>query len=103
MNKYGIENFKIELLEEVKNPKMLAEKEIYWIQELRTFGSFGYNATKGGDGKILYDYNEIIELALLGYKTSQIKEKLGCSFDTIRKVLKAHNIKPRVCNAKYVA
>ena len=46
---------------------MLSEREIYWINELETYGSKGYNASKGGDGKILYDYKEIIQLANLGY------------------------------------
>lgn len=69
MNKYGIENFMIELLEEVSDESILSEREIYWIQELKTYGCTGYNATKGGDGKIVYDYHEIIELANLGYTT----------------------------------
>ncbi len=103
MNKYGIENFKVEMLEEVKDDDKLSDREIYWISELNTYGSAGYNATKGGDGKVLYDYNEIIELALLGYKTYQIHEKVGCCYDVIQKVLKAHNIKLRNSNSRYVA
>ena len=67
MNKYGIENFIIECLEEVEDFKLLSEKEIYWIKELNAFGSNGYNASKGGDGTILYDYNEILDLINLGY------------------------------------
>lgn len=61
MNKYGVENFKIEELEEIPDEK-LSEREIYWINELGTFGSDGYNSTKGGDGSLLYDHNEILEL-----------------------------------------
>lgn len=67
MNRYGIENFKIEELEYIEEDSKLSEREIYWINELGTYGSKGYNASKGGDGKILYDHNEIIELANLGY------------------------------------
>lgn len=52
-NKYGIENFKIEELEYVEDDSKLSEREIYWIKELQTYGCNGYNATKGGDGKIL--------------------------------------------------
>ena len=70
MNKYGIENFKVEQLEYVEDDSLLSDKEIYWIKELDTYGSKGYNASKGGDGTILYDYNEIIELAKLGYSSS---------------------------------
>ena len=46
MNKYGIENFIIEELEQVKDENLLSEREIYWIKELGTYGSNGYNASK---------------------------------------------------------
>ena len=102
-NKYGIENFKIEELEYVEDDSKLSEREVYWINELQTYGCNGYNATKGGDGKILYDHNEIIELARLGYTREQISKKLGCIKETISKVLKAHGIKCRRGNAKLIA
>ena len=95
MNKYGIENFIIEELEQVEDETKLDEREIYWIQELQTYGSNGYNATKGGDGKILYNYKEIIDLYNLGYDCKQVASKIGCNESTIRKVLKANNIKIR--------
>lgn len=41
MNKYGIENFKVECLEEIDDPAILSEREIYWIKELGTYGSNG--------------------------------------------------------------
>lgn len=103
MNKYGVENFIVEELEFVEDDNLLSEREIYWIQELRTYGSSGYNASKGGDGKILYDHNEIIELAKLGYTTSQISEKLGCHKDTIYKILKMNHVKIRRQGAKIIA
>ena len=46
MNKYGIENFIVEELEQVKDENLLSEREIYWIKELGTYGSNGYNASK---------------------------------------------------------
>lgn len=95
MNKYGIDNFKIECLEEVVDNSLLSEREVYWIDKLQTYGSNGYNATKGGDGKILYDYKEIIELYNLGYNMRQIARKIQCWEGTIHKVLKAHGIKIR--------
>lgn len=75
MNKYGIENFKIEEIEYIEDDKLLAEREIYWINELNTYGYNGYNASKGGDGKILYDYNEIIDLYNMRYSQKQVAEK----------------------------
>ena len=82
---------------------MLSDKEIYWINELETYGSKGYNASKGGDGKLLYDHNEIIELAGLGYTSTQISEKIGCCKDTIYKVLKSNNVKLRNSSSKLIA
>ena len=34
MNKYGIENFKVECLEEIEDESILSEREIYWIDKL---------------------------------------------------------------------
>ena len=95
MIKYGIENFKIEELEYVEDESLLSEKEIYWIKELETYGSKGYNATKGGDGTILYDHNEILELYNMGYSTIQVSKKIGCDITWVDKILKANGIKPR--------
>lgn len=103
MNKYGVENFMIEELEYVDSNSELSEREIYWIKELETYGSKGYNASKGGDGTILYDYKEIIQLANLGYTSDQIERKIGCCKSTIHKVLKSHNCKLRKSNCKLIA
>ena len=63
INKYGIEHFHIEELEQVKNDEEACEREHFWIEKLRTYIGFkdcnGYNATLGGDGKRLYDYEQI--------------------------------------------
>lgn len=95
MKKYGVENFIVEELEYIKDDNKLSEREIYWINELQTYGHNGYNATKGGDGTILYDHNEIVELYNLGYSTGQIASKLNCDISTIQKVLKSKGIKSR--------
>ena len=102
MNKYGVENFIIECLEEIEDESTLSEREIYWINELGTYGKGGYNATKGGDGKVLYDYNEIIELYNLGYNGVKVAEKVGCNVDTVYNVLKAHNISIRGGTGKLI-
>ena len=48
IRKYGIENFFIEQLDVAKDLKELKEKEIFYIQQFKTFNK-GYNLTKGGD------------------------------------------------------
>lgn len=73
----------------------MIEREIYWINELQTYRRNGYNATKGEDGTILYDHNEIVEPYNLGYSTGQIASKLNCDISTIQKVLKSKGIKSR--------
>lgn len=102
MNKYGVENFMIEELEYVDSNSELSEREIYWIKELGTYGSSGYNATKGGEGVTLYDHRELIELARLGYTVSQICEKIGCGKDLLYRVLRAHGVKARNARSKLV-
>lgn len=95
INKYGIENFKIEEIEYVEDNSKLSEREIYWINEFQTFGRNGYNATIGGDGHTLYDHKEILELYQLGYSVPQVSKKIGCDTTVVLKVLKANGIKSR--------
>lgn len=61
-NKYGVENFSIEQLEECDD-SILDDREIYWINYYQTYKS-GYNCTAGGEGGIKTfdeDIEEIIE------------------------------------------
>ena len=58
MNKYGIEHFHIEQLEECSYEES-EDREIYWIKKLNTFND-GYNATLGGDSKHYLDYDKIL-------------------------------------------
>ena len=64
MNKYGVENFIVEELEYVKDENILSEREVYWIKELETYGSKGYNATKGGDGTQLSRDNRTVQYGI---------------------------------------
>lgn len=92
MNKYGIKNFKIYKLEYVEDNELLSNQEKYWIKKLNTYSYNGYNASKGGDGKILYDYKQIINLYNMGFSQKQISDKIGCCTHTISKILKTNNI-----------
>lgn len=90
-NKYGINNFIIELVEEVE-VKDLSKREIYWIGYYDTYKN-GYNATLGGDGKILYDYDLIAELIINHKTTKEICDNLGCCADVVRLVANKYNLK----------
>lgn len=60
INKYGEEGFEFKVLEEVSE-ETSCQREIFWIDKLNTYGSTGYNATKGGDGKTFLNYKKIID------------------------------------------
>lgn len=92
MNKYGVENFMIEELEYVDSNSELSEREIYWIKELGTYGSNGYNASKRGDGTILFDYKEMISLYENGLSMVEVSRQIQCSVDTVSKVINLNNI-----------
>lgn len=49
INKYGWDNFSVEVLEEVVNKEELNEREIYWINKYDSYQN-GLNSTLGGDG-----------------------------------------------------
>ena len=92
INKYGIENFTFEIIEEVPNTK-LDEREIYWIAKYHTYrydelGNQSYNLTRGGKGhwqfetdvliKSFYEHNE--------HLTNTCRD-IGCSEPTLIKAL----------------
>lgn len=55
LQKYGLSNFDIEILEHCENILDLNNLEIYWIDYYNsTNRDLGYNLTKGGSGKNLY-------------------------------------------------
>ena len=106
LNKYGVDNFIVELVEEV-DVKELSEREIYWIGYYHTYEN-GYNATLGGDGKILYDYDLIAELIKQNKTYIEISQIVGCCKEVVSFVAKKYNIEhiPRnafVENSKQVA
>lgn len=88
MRKYGIEHFHIELIEETDNPE---EREIYWIGYFDGFTS-GYNATKGGDGKRLYDHEAIIARLKEHPYPCDIATEFGCCKDLVYALGKENNI-----------
>lgn len=90
MNKYGCEHFKTELIEEIQ-PEKSCEREIYWIEQYRSFHN-GYNATIGGDGKNYVDYGELIDLYNHGNGINEIKNITGHDESTIRNAIHSSGI-----------
>lgn len=98
MNKYGIEHFHIEQLEQC-SAEDSSDKEIYWIQKLNTYGSQGYNATLGGDSKKYYNYKELADTYLEIQNITAVSHKFNCSFDTVKNACIEYNI-PIISSAK---
>ena len=94
MNEYGYNSFLIEEIETVDDETLLDSREIFWIEELRTFEN-GYNETKGGKGTLLYDHEEIIRLYQQKKSIQEISNMIGSEESNIRKVLRGNNIKLR--------
>ena len=91
MNKYGIENFTVEEVEYVELNENLSEREEYWIKYYNTYHN-GYNATKGGDGKRLLDYDLIIETYKEVQSVKKTAELCHCDPSSVSKILKVNNI-----------
>ena len=96
MNKYGIENFRIEQIEEVKNDEVASEREQFWINQLRTYIGFidcnRYNATLGGDSKRYYDYQEIANKYMELKNQKETAKFFNCDVETVRKACVENNI-----------
>ena len=90
MNKYGTENFVVEQLCECDNDE-LSSYEIQYIEKYNTYSN-GYNATKGGDGSILFDYKLILDLYKGGISMREVAAKVECSVDTVSKVIHINEV-----------
>lgn len=73
IRKYGIENFKFEVLEECSEAE-LDEREIFYISKYNTYGKGGYNQDNGGNQAS--HYNKLSDNLV-----SKIIERLKTSFD----------------------
>ena len=94
INKYGSENFKIDLIE-LCDPNDASDREKYWIQKLNTYGTSGYNATVGGDGKMFFNHKQLVEQYIGGKTFTQIAQEFNCSPETVSNACKEYGIQTR--------
>lgn len=83
MNKYGIEHFHIELIEETDYPE---EREVYWIEQKQSF-KHGYNATIGGDGRRYLDYDLIYSTYEALQNAAEVARQLNICVDSVYTVI----------------
>lgn len=101
MRKYGAEHFSIALVEEC-DYSILSEREQYWIDYYNSYKD-GYNATRGGDGSALYDYDSIIEKYKSGMTIREISEYFSCDRDVAQRALKRAKINPYINGIKKIS
>ena len=89
MNEYGIEHFKIELIEETNSP---TEREMYWIKQLNSQAPFGYNTTLGGVGKKYIDDDLVIQTYSKHQSIQDTADALGICVDSVSQILNQYNI-----------
>lgn len=90
IKKYGKINFTIEEIECCKDDEA-NEREIYWIQYFDTYSN-GYNATKGGEGKLYYDRKILIETYQEVQNIKKAAEILNMDAGYLSKVLKENGV-----------
>ena len=95
MNKYGVENFSVEEVEQCADSEA-EEREIYWIDYFDSYGN-GYNATKGGDGKPYINRDLVVKTYKEEQNQTKTAEKLGISRKSVYDILIQNNL-PRKSN-----
>lgn len=101
--KYGLENFKFEILEECTQNK-LDSLEKYWIKYYNSYNN-GYNQTEGGEHSHFNKLNKEKVLEIISYlrnskeNSEEIGKKFGVSGRTIRAINSGESCK--IDNVKY--
>ena len=91
IRKYGIENFKIEIIEECPDEQRFI-REHYYIVEYNSMEPEGYNFLASGTGSIKIPIEDIIEAWNMGLNCKQIGEKLGLGRQAVSEHLKNYGI-----------
>lgn len=70
----------------------MSERESFWIEEYKSY-KYGYNATLGGDGKFLFNHQDIKDALINHPYPIDIAKQFGCSKDLVYMIAKQHNVK----------
>lgn len=80
LNKYGVDNFEITVIDNASNMKQLNSKEIFWIGFYKSLTKYnGYNVKLGGKNSRLTEEEKkiISESTKKALKKPEVKSKLG--------------------------
>ncbi len=95
VQKYGREVFYVETLEELIPLNQINEREIYYIKKFDSY-NYGYNSTKGGDGRIFNKLDaepELIKMANEGKSIQEMADYFDVHRATISRTLSRLGIK----------
>ncbi len=98
INKYGIDHFYVDVIEEC-DASDAGDREQYWISQYNSYHN-GYNATKGGDGKILYNQDDVKKLFVAGKSLRYIAGVIGCDPVTCHNILVGLGFNPAIFQAR---
>lgn len=88
IQKYGWDNIEHKVLYENLTKEQAEAKERELIQQFNTMNpEYGYNLTRGGEGKLQYDYEQIISLWESGLTMVQISDVCGISVSRLNRFL----------------
>ena len=93
IQKYGVEHFWIEQIEECDN-SLLDERERFWISQYDSFND-GYNATSGGQDNQKAETNrvqEVLDLWNAGLTINRIVQQTKLNVETVRGYLNKNGI-----------
>lgn len=89
--KYGVDNFIIETIEECSLEES-SLREIYWINYYNTYNGDGYNATLGGEGRVCYNYDSIIETYRFLQNITETAKTLNIHISTVKNALDSKEV-----------
>lgn len=86
ITKYGENNFRIEVIEEVETDELAQKRERFWIQYYAS-DKRGYNATSGGDGKSYIDTSSVVDSYSRTQNQTETAAELNIHVQSVRNIL----------------
>ena len=91
IRKYGVDNFVVEVIEEIEDELQLSSREMYWISYYNSCileeDSNGYNMTYGGEGASKINKQKIYQLWNEGFGSLEIAKQTGHHSTSIKNIL----------------